>query len=155
MPKPKLPGFPGLCVLLGIALVLASFPPGGARAESETETETEATVERCRTAFGSSSARYTCSTRPPGRSPVVNEQCRFKTICAMNQAFLESHNLHHREPGGRQQAEQLQRVSEGRLLLTGPGRAPAPASAVMPSPGPLPRAGGGKVEREAAPRESP
>ena len=36
MPKPKLPGIPGLCVLLGIALVLASFPPGGARADSET-----------------------------------------------------------------------------------------------------------------------
>ena len=90
MPKPKLPGFPGLCVLLGIALVLASFPPGGARADSETETETEATVEatvdRCRSAIESSSARFTCSMRRLGVS-VVNEQCRFKTICAMNQAF--------------------------------------------------------------------
>ena len=94
MPKPKLPGFPGLCVLLGIALVLASFPPGGARADSETETETEteteatveATVDRCRSAIESSSARFTCSMRRLGVS-VVNEQCRFKTICAMNQAF--------------------------------------------------------------------
>ena len=88
MPKPKLPGFPGLCVLLGIALVLASFPPGGARADSETETEAtvEATVDRCRSAIESSSARFTCSMRRLGVS-VVNEQCRFKTICAMNQAF--------------------------------------------------------------------